>query len=130
MKSVHKFLKDCGVFFLATEEGDQARVRPFGAMCIYNDRLYFVTANIKPVFAQMKKNPKVEICGSMNGEWVRVTAEAVFDTTKETKAAFLKENPGLEGMYGGEDSPMEVFYLKNATANFRSMTGRDETVKF
>ncbi len=130
MKNVFEFLKACGTFFLATEEGDQPRVRPFGAVCQYDGKLYFCTNNTKQVWRQMKQNPKVEISASLNGEWIRLTGKAVFDGRKEAKAAMLEENPRLKNMYGVDDGLFEVFYLESAAANILSFAGRNDTYLF
>lgn len=129
MKTVLKFLTDCKTFYLATVEGDQPRVRPFGAVCEYEGRLYLCTNNQKPVYRQMKQNPKVEISGTLDSEWIRLTGKAVFDTRKEAKSAMLEANPILKGMYDANDPIFEVFYLEDAVANILSLDGKNETIE-
>lgn len=128
MKTVLKFLADCKTFYLATLEGDQPRVRPFGAVCEIEGKLYFVTSNQKPLYQQMKQNPKVEISSSLDGEWIRLTGKAVFDTRKETKSAMLEANPMLKNMYDADDQIMEVFYLEDGVANILSFAGKNENI--
>lgn len=122
MKEAVEFLKKCGVFYLATVEGDQPRVRPFGALNVFEDKLYIITNNTKDVFQQMKANPKVEISGMADGKWIRLTAEAVRDERFEARQAMLDANPSLRSMYNEEDEIMEVLYLTNATGAFCSFT--------
>ena len=122
MKEAVEFLKKCGVFYLATVEGDQPRVRPFGALNVFEDKLYIITNNTKDVFQQMKANPKVEISGMAEGKWIRLTAEAVRDERFEARQAMLDANPSLRSMYNEEDEIMEVLYLTNATGAICSFT--------
>jgi len=130
MKTVLKFLIDCKTFYLATVEGDQPRVRPFGAVCEFDGKLYFITSNQKPVYKQMAQNPKVEISSTLGDEWLRLTGKAVFDARTETKLAMLEANPMLKEMYDANDQIMEVFYLKDAVANILSFTGKNEKIEF
>ncbi|MGD9559336.1 MAG: pyridoxamine 5'-phosphate oxidase family protein [Oscillospiraceae bacterium] len=132
METVLKFFKDNPVFYLATVEGDQPRVRPFGAIAQYDGKLYLCTNSTKDVYKQLKKNPKVELSGtSAEGDsWLRVAAVLQRDTTREAKVAMLEDNPGLKNMYGPDDGIFEVFYLKDAVASFSSFTGQPKTVRF
>ena len=128
MEEALQFLKDSGAFYLATTEGDQPRVRPFGAVCAFEGKLYIVTNNQKKVYAQMEKNPKVEISGMAKGKWIRLQAEAIPDRRREARKAMLDENPSLRKMYSEDDGIMEVLYLKNATVSVCSFT--EETVTY
>lgn len=130
MEKVLQFLKDCGTFYLATVDNDQARVRPFGAVCGYNGKLYITTNNQKPVYRQMKADPKVEISGMVGGSWLRLAANAVEDPSWEARVAMLEANPGLSGMYSADDGLMVVFSLENAEAQFCSFTSAPEIVRF
>ena len=117
--------------YIATLEGNQPRVRPFGAQCEFEGKLYLTTSNQKAVYAQMKANSKVEISGmSPDGRWIRLTAEAVFDERREAKTAMLEANPELRSLYSEDDGKMEVFYLQNATAVICSFTAAPETYTF
>ena len=125
------FLKLCRVYYIATVEGDQPRVRPFGAQCEFEGKLYLTTSNQKSVYAQMKANSKIEISGmSPDGRWIRLTAEAVFDERREAKTAMLEANPELRSLYSEDDGKMEVFYLQNATAVICSFTAAPENYIF
>ena len=131
MNEVLEFLKLCRVYYIATVEGDQPRVRPFGAQCEFEEKLYLNTSNQKAVYAQMKANSKVEISGmSPDGRWIRLTAQAVFDERREAKTAMLEANPELRSMYSEDDGKMEVFYLQNANAVICSFTAEPVSYSF
>jgi uncharacterized pyridoxamine 5'-phosphate oxidase family protein len=130
MKDVYEFLKKAGTYYLATTEGDQPRVRPFGTAHIFDKKLYIQTGKKKPVSQQMKKNPKIEICAMNGGEWIRIQAIAVEDDRVEAKQSMLDAYPNLKNMYSATDSNTQVLYLKNAVATFASFTGAPKVVKF
>lgn len=130
MEKALNFLKECGTFYLATVEENQPRVRPFGAICAFEDKLYIITNNQKKVFDQMQKNPKIEISGMNKGKWIRLAAEAVRDTRREAKKAMLDANPSLRGMYSEDDGIVEVLYLKNAETSICSFTDAPEVWSF
>jgi len=130
MESVCAFLKKCGVYYLATTEGDQPRVRPFGVAEIIDGKLYFLTGKKKDVSKQMLTNPKIEISGTCGSEWIRVEALAVEDDRVEVRQQILDAMPSLKGMYQADDGNCQVFYLKDATATFFSFGGAPTTVKF
>lgn len=130
MNEVYEFLKNCGTYYLATADGDQPRVRPFGTIDLFEDRLYIQTGKIKDVSRQMKTNPKVELSGMYEGRWIRVSAEAVLDERIEAQQHMLAAYPSLQGMYQPGDGNTEVFYLKNVTANICSFTEPVKTIWF
>ncbi len=130
MKEVYEFLKDCGTYYLATMDGDQPRVRPFGTVDIFEDKLYIQTGKSKNVSKQMQDNPKIEICAYKDGKWLRVTAEVVRDENKEAKKHMLDNYPNLQDKYSPEDDNTEVLYLKNAKAVISSFTEEDITYEF
>ena len=130
MERVEKFLKEAGTYYLATVEGDQPRVRPFGTVNIFEGKLYIQTGKSKPVSKQLAANPKAEICAFKDGEWLRVAATLVEDDRKEAKKAMLDAYPQLRGMYSEDDDNTQVLYLKDATATFSSFTKAPETVTF
>ena len=130
MERVCKFLKDAGTYYLATVEGDQPRVRPFGTAHIFEGRLYIQTGKVKPVSKQLMANPKAEICAIHNGTWVRVAGELVEDDRVEARKSMLDAYPNLRKMYDENDGNTQVFYFKNATATFSSFTAAPETVTF
>lgn len=122
MNRAFDFLKAAGTFYLATVDGDQPRVRPFGAVALFEDKLYITTGNGKAVFAQLMANPKIEISGMVGGDWIRLSAVAVRDERREAKTAMLEQNPELRNLYNEDDGVMEVLYLTDATVTICSFT--------
>ena len=130
MEEVFNFLKKCGTFYLATEDGNKPRVRPFGAVNIFENKLYIQTGKSKNVSKQMQINPNIEITGFLDGKWIRLEAEVVRDDRKEAKESMLDANPVLKNMYSADDDNTEVLYLKNAKATFCSFTEEPKIVEF
>lgn len=130
MKEVYDFLKACETYYLATTEGDQPRVRPFGTIDIFEDKLYIQTGKVKNVSKQIMANPKIEICGFLNGKWLRVTAAAVEDKNIEAQKHMLAAYPSLQNMYQPGDGNTQVFYLKDVTATFSSFTEDPRVITF
>ena len=130
MEKVYKFLKDAGVYYLATVEGDQPRVRPFGTANIFDGKLYIQTGKAKPCSRQILDNPKVEISAFHQGIWVRIAGELVEDDRIEAKKSMLDAYPNLRGMYDENDGNTQVFYFRNAVATFSSFAAAPETVEF
>lgn len=130
MERVEKFLKDAGTYYLATVEGDQPRVRPFGTAHIFEGRLYIQTGKKKDVSRQLHANPKAEICAFQNGEWIRIAGELVEDGRPEARQSMLDAYPGLKSMYSADDGNTEVFYFRNATATISAFTHAPEVIRF
>ena len=130
MQEVYDFLKKAGTYYLATVEGDQPRVRPFGTVDIFEGRLYIQTGKVKSVSRQLQANPKAEICAFMDGKWLRVAGRLVRDERVEAKRHMLDSYPSLKAMYSAEDDNTEVLYFEDATATFSSFGGAPEVVKF
>ena len=130
MQKVHDFLKSAGVYYLATMDGDQPRVRPFGTAHIFEGKLYIQTGKIKPTSKQIALNPKVELCAFKDGTWFRLCGELVEDDRVEARKSMLDAYPELRSMYDENDGNTQVFYFKNATATFSSFTAAPETVTF
>ena len=130
MQTVQEFLKQCGTYYLATVEGDQPRVRPFGTAEIFEGKLYIQTGKSKDVSKQIQKNPKVEICGFHDGTWVRIAGTLVRDDRLEAKEDMLEKNPGLKRMYSATDDNTEVLYFQDAIATFYSFGGEPKVVTF
>jgi uncharacterized pyridoxamine 5'-phosphate oxidase family protein len=116
MNKATSFLKEAKTFYLATEEGGQAHVRPFGAIAEWDDKIYICTNNTKDVFKQLAVNPKFEICACIGFKWLRITGNLVLDSRTEAKAAMLEENPGLKNMYNINDGVFEVLYFEKGIA--------------
>ena len=130
IEKVYQFLEEVQTYYLATVEGDQPRVRPFGTALLYEGKLYIQTGKVKPVSKQIAANPKVEICAFKDGTWLRLAGELVNDDRREAKAAMLDKMPALKAMYSADDDNTQVLYFKNATATFSSFTAAPETVSF
>lgn len=130
MNEVLEYLKSCGTFYIATCEDGQAHVRPFGAVCEFEGKLYIVTNNQKKVYQQMKKNGKVEICGMHKGTWIRVEGEVKEDTRREARVAMMDDNKAaLSSMYTVDDNLMTVFYFEYGTATIYSFTAEPKAIK-
>ena len=130
MQETYDFLKQAGTYYLATCENGQPRVRPFGTIHLYRDRLYIQTGKVKAVSRQLHANPKLEICAMLSGRWLRLEATAVEDDSREARVSMLEAYPSLQAMYSPDDGNTEVWYLRNATATFSSFTEPPKTVKF
>ena len=130
MKRVYDFLKKAEVYYLATVEGDQPRVRPFGTANIFEGKLYIQTGKVKPCSQQILANPKVEISAFHNGTWIRIAGELIEDDRVEAKKSMLDAYPNLRRMYDENDGNTQVLYFRNATATFSSFTAAPETVTF
>ena len=130
MQRVLDFLKKAGVYFLATVDGDQPEVRPFGTAEIIDGKLYIQTGHVKPVARQIAANPKVAICAYDGKEWLRVNATLVEDPRVEVKKAMLDAYPTLRSMYDENDGNTAVYYLKDAKATISSFTAAPVEIEF
>lgn len=130
MKETYDFLRQCNTYYLATADGDQPRVRPFGTVNIFENKLYIQTGKVKDVYKQIKANPKVEISGTINDRWIRVEATAIEDDRIEARQSMLDAYPSLKKMYKADDGNTVVFYLSNATATIYSFSEAPKVFKF
>lgn len=130
MEEVYEFLKKCGTYYLATTDGDQPRVRPFGTVDIFEGKLYIQTGKSKDVSKQIAKNPNVEICAFAEGTWLRVAGKLVRDDRIEAKKHMLDNYPQLQAMYSAEDDNTEVLYFENAKAVFSSFAAAPKVITF
>jgi uncharacterized pyridoxamine 5'-phosphate oxidase family protein len=130
MQEVYEFLKSCGVYYLATIDGDKPRVRPFGTAEIFEDKLYIQTGKKKDVSRQIQANPNVEICAFKDGKWIRIEGKLVRDDRVEAKKDMLDKNPNLRGMYNENDDNTEVLYFENAKATISSFTEEPKIIEF
>jgi uncharacterized pyridoxamine 5'-phosphate oxidase family protein len=130
MEEVCDFLKKCGTFYIATVDGDKPRVRPFGVVNIFEEKLYIQTGKSKDVSKQMQINPHVEICAFMDGKWLRLSGKVIRDERIEAKKSMLDANPMLRNMYSENDDNTEVLYFENAKATFYSFTEEPRVVEF
>ena len=130
MNEVFEFLKKARTYYLATMEGDQPRVRPFGTVDLFEGRLYIQTGKSKKVSQQLQINPQAELCAFLDGKWLRVAGTLVRDDRVEAKAHMLDNYPELKAMYSADDDNTEVLYFKDAEATFSSFTEAPKTIKF
>lgn len=130
MQEVYDFLKKCGTYYLATVDGDQPRVRPFGTVDMFEGKLYIQTGKVKDVSKQLHANPKAEVCAFADGKWLRVAGKLISDDRYEAKKHMLDQYPSLQSMYSADDDNTEVFYFEDATATFSSFSEAPKTIKF
>ena len=130
MKEVQEFLKECGVYYISTIDGDKPRVRPFGTAEIFEDKLYIQTGKSKDVYKQIEKNNNVEICAFKDGRWLRVAGRLIADDRVEAKKDMLDKNPDLRAMYDENDDNAIVLYFESATATFYSFTEAPRVIEF
>ena len=130
MNEVQEFLKECGVYYLATVDGDQPRVRPFGTAEIINDKLYIQTGKNKDVYKQIEANNKVEICAFKDGRWIRVSGKLIADDKVESKKEMLDKNPDLRSMYDENDDNCIVLYFESGLATISSFTEAPKVIEF
>ena len=130
MNEIYEFLKQANTYYLATVEGDQPRVRPFGTVDLFEGKLYIQTGKVKPVSHQLHANPKAEICAFMDGKWIRVAGELEADERVEAKKHMLDAYPMLRGMYNENDDNTEVFFFKHGVATFSAFGEAPRTVEF
>ena len=130
IEKVYYFLNDAQTYYLATVDGKQARVRPFGTILLHDGKLYIQTGKVKAVSKQIAEDPFVEICAFMNGTWLRIACELVEDDNHDIKVEMLEKMPALKAMYSPDDENMQMFWLKDATATFSSFTAEPEVIQF
>ena len=130
MQRVVDFIKECGVYYLATVENNEPRVRPFGTAEIFEDKLYIQTGKVKDCYKQIIANPNVELCCFKDGRWLRLRGKLIPDDRVEAKKDMLDKNPNLRGMYDENDDNTIVLYFKDAVATFYSFTSAPEEIRF
>ncbi len=130
MQEVYDFVKSCGTYFLATVDGDQPRVRPFGTFDLFDGGLYIQTGKVKEVSKQMHANPKVEICAFGKGKWIRIEAKAIEDERLEAQQHMIDGHPSIAGMYKAGDGNCEVFRLTEGTATISAFGAEPKVIKF
>ena len=130
MKEVYEFMKKAQTYYLATMDGNQPRVRPFGTIDLFEGKLYIQTGKVKEVSKQMKANPKIEISAMFDGKWIRVSAEAVLDENIAAQEHMLSEYPSLGSMYKAGDGNTEVFALQNGKVQICSFTEPAKEIEF
>ena len=122
MDEVYEFLKKCGTYYLATVDGDQPRVRPFGTVDQFDGRLTIQTGLVKDIARQLLANPKAEICAFDGDTWLRIECSLVLDDRREAREHMLNAYPNLRRMYSEDDGNTAVFAMTGAKAAFSSFT--------
>ncbi len=130
IERVTQFLKEAQTYYLATVEGNQPRVRPFGTAHIFEEKLYIQTGKVKNVSKQLLANPKAEICAFKGGEWIRITGELIEDDRREARQSLLDAYLSLQNMYAADDGNTQVFYFQNAEAVISAFTHEPERIAF
>jgi uncharacterized pyridoxamine 5'-phosphate oxidase family protein len=130
MQEVFDFLKKTNTYYLATVEGNQPRVRPFGMIDLFEGKLYIQTGKNKDVSKQIGVNPKIEISAFDGEQWIRVKAVAVNDDRIEAKQHLLDAYPKLKDRYAADDDNTQVLYLKDAVATFSNFAGESKVIRF
>ena len=130
MEEVYAFLKACGTYYLATMDGNQPRVRPFGTVDLYNGQLTIQTGRKKDVAQQMLTNPQVELCAFDGQRWLRLAAKAVEIPEVAAQEHMLDAYPNLRSMYAPGDGNTMIFALAEATATFSSFTEPSRSLTF
>ncbi|MDR1421791.1 MAG: pyridoxamine 5'-phosphate oxidase family protein [Coriobacteriales bacterium] len=128
MDEVYEFFKKAGIYYLATVEDGQPRVRPFGTVDIYDGKLYIQTGLSKEVSKQIAANPRVEICAFVEGVWVRLAGTLVDDSSIEAQTHMLEAYPTLRDRYAAGDGNNQVLYFTDATATFSSFASPEQKV--
>ena len=131
MNEVLNFLTDNPTFYLATLDGNEPKVRPFGFIMEYEGKLYFCTSNTKNVSKQLKANPNFEISTTSDSyEWIRLKGQAIFDSSIAAKTKAFEAAPFLADTYQTPENPLfQVFYIQNGEATFYSMKGETKHIK-
>ena len=128
-KKVFDFLQNAGTFYLATVEGDQPRVRPYGAMLYFEDKIYIMAFGKTNATRQIGQNQKAEIC-AFKGQTLRIECELVEDNRPEVGKALVNKMPVLKPALGENGENGVMYYLKNAKADFFKMMELEESVTF
>lgn len=129
-KKMYEFLKSAGTFYISTIDKGVPRVRPFGFVMLYKERIYFCTNNQKDVYRQLQENPSIEICACAGDEWIRISGKVTFDDDMEAKKAVFIEDPGMNTLYKPEDDIFEVFYMEHGEVTKCSLSGESERGSF
>ena len=129
MGKVNDFLSETGIFFLATIDGDQPKVRPLGAHLEIGDKVLFSVGDFKNVYKQILANPKVEIAAcKQDGHWLRYTGKAVFETDYSYAEQMIRSS-GLEAIYNDQTgNKLMTFHLEDATAVEIAVMGEGENL--
>jgi uncharacterized pyridoxamine 5'-phosphate oxidase family protein len=126
MSQIREFIHECGIYYLATNNGNQPKVRPLGFCEEHEGKVYFAVGNHKDVYKQLLKNPLCEVVAvnaAKHNQWIRYTGKAVFVDDPDLQDLPFKIYPQLRGMYEKLNARPAVFYLENAKAELRGPAG-------
>ena len=130
IEKVYEYLKG-KVYWRATEEGDQARVRPFGSLAIHEGKLYISTQKGKKVYQQMLTNPKIELGAMGQGGWIRVEAEVAEENDPDARKALWAANAARRKLDPEKVNENAAYFsLKNATVTINKTGGEQEIFNF
>ena len=130
MNKVVEELKKVKVFYIATVENDQPRVRPFSSVAEFEDNAYICCGNYKEIYKQISANPKIELCGMYDGgTWLRVSAIAVEDNRVEVQQAVLDDSTGPKQLYKAGDGRFVTYKLTEVKALKYNFYAAPEEVK-
>ena len=129
IKKVYDFLENAGTFYLATVEGDQPRVRPYGAMLYYEDKIYIMAFGKTNATRQIADNQKAELC-AFKGQTLRIECKLVEDNRPDVGRALVDKMPSLKSALGENGENGVMYYLKDATATFFKLMEPVETITF
>ena len=129
MNKIVEELKKVKVFYVATVDNDQPRVRPFSSVTEFEGNAYICCGNYKDVYKQIKNNSKIELCGMYDGiSWLRVCAKCVEDNRFEVQKAMLNDETGPKGLYEAGDGRFVTFKLEDIVATKYSFTSAPEKI--
>lgn len=127
METIYNFLKNARVYYLATTDGVQPRVRPFGTINLFEGKLYIMTDKKKAVSRQLHQNPKIEISAYYRDRWLRLEASVVEDGRREPKESMLEKYPQLTPLFPPDSDDTELWFLRNAAAGIYEL-GKDPEI--
>ncbi|MBO4523161.1 pyridoxamine 5'-phosphate oxidase family protein [Ruminococcus sp.] len=130
MSKLNDFLTEAGMFFVATNDGAQPKLRPFGAHVEIDGKVIFAVGDFKAVYRQMLANPLCEIVACKpDGVWLRYTGKIVFDDDPKYQEAMYETSPLLKEIYNEKTGfKMKTFHLEDATAFIMPPVGQPEQI--
>ena len=130
MNRVVEELKKVKIFYIATVEDDQPRVRPFSSIAEFESNAYICTGKHKEIYSQISKNPKIELSGMYDGgTWLRVSATLELDERIEAQEAVLNDPTGPSQLYKPNDGRFVVYKLTNVKALKYNFYAAPEEIK-
>lgn len=129
VKLVLEYLRECEVFYMATVDGMEPRVRPMSGVCEVEGKLCFLLARSSHLYHEIMVNRHVEISAvHPDKSWISIRGWLKEETEKETKDSMLKacrDDIGDMGLVDKED--MAVLSLHGGSVYFRDRNeGREK----